>query len=378
MNSLKIFFISIILKIQNNILLLLQSIKWRSLPLDVSNIIIYKNGNIGDIITGYPAIKAVRLKYPDARITLLTSPGSKNLVSAANLLESQNLVNEIIYYYQGNILPLCKKIRTDNFDICFIMSDDRTHFLRELRNLIFFFFLNIKYLRGFSVNTIKYFQNSFAQKNPYPYENEVERNLKMLGIKQYNIPSLFKFQNDNISSKIYTKTSGLKNPLIIATGAKLKSKQWSNNNFFEIAKLWIKNKGDIVFIGNKQDSADAEIIISKIKEWQIRTQLMFQSNIFYNLCNETTLNETIYLIESAVTMIGNDSGPAHLSSFTSTKVVTIQASQDFKLKWDPYLSKHLVLRSARNPICRCSRDSCGYCINDITYNDVWQKLKGFI
>lgn len=378
MKSLKIIFISTLLKIQNNILLLFQSIIWKSIPSDVNKIIIYKNGNIGDIITGYPAIKAIKLKYPTARITLLTSPGSKNLVSAANLLESQNLVDEIIYYYEGNIFSYYKKIRKNNFDICFIMSDDRTHFLRELRNLFFFFFLNIKYLYGFSVNTIKYFQNSFAQKNPYPFESEVERNLKMLSIKQYDIPSLFKFKNDNISSKILKKTSGFKSPLIIATGAKLKSKQWSNNNFFEIAKMWIKNKGDVIFIGNQQDSMDAETIISKIKEWQIRTQLMFKTNISYNLCNETTLNETIYLIDNAVAMIANDSGPAHLSSFTNTKVVTIQASQDFKLKWDPFLSKHLVLRPKRNYVCRCSIESCGHCVNDISYNDAWQKLEGFI
>ena len=69
----------------------------------VDNIIIYKNGNIGDIITIYPAIKLIRLKYPNARIVFLTSPGSKNLISAASILESQNLIDETLYYYDGKI-----------------------------------------------------------------------------------------------------------------------------------------------------------------------------------------------------------------------------------------------------------------------------------
>ena len=105
---------------------------------------------------------------------------------------------------------------------------------------------------------------------------------------------------------------------------------------------------------------------------------MFQSHNYYNLCNTTTLDETISLIQCGSAMIANDSGPAHLASFTDTKVVTIQAPQDFRLKWDPYFSKDLVLRPNRVSICRCSIESCGYCINDIKYNDAWEKLRGFV
>ena len=375
MIHLKIAIVSILLKIQNSTLIILQKIIWRSMPLDIHNILIYKNGNIGDIVTAYPAIKTIRLKYPDANIILLTSPGSKQLTSAATVIESQNIVDKIIYYYDGKLFNLFREIRENDFDMCFVMSDDRTHFLRELRNLFFFAFLKIKYLYGFSVNTIKFFQNSFAQKIPYPYDNEVNRNLKMFDIKLDNNIKLFEFHNNNISKKILEISQKLDNALVIATGAKMKSKKWVQNNFFEIAKLWIKNKGDIVFIGNKQDAKDADIIISKIEEWQMRTKLMFETNKFYNFCNQTTLDETIFLIKKSTAMIANDSGPAHLSSFTDTKVITIQASQDFRLKWDPYLSTNFVLRPKRKSICKCNIDSCGYCINDIQYNDGWIKLK---
>ena len=377
MTYLKIAFVSILLKIQNNILLLLQKIIWRAIPLDVNNILIYKNGNIGDIITAYPAIKTIKLEYPNAKITLLTSPGLKQLTSAATIFESQGLVNEIIYYYEGKIFLLFSKIRENNFDRCFVMSDSRTHFLRELRNLFFFSFLKIKYLDGFSVNTIKFFQNSFAQKIPYPYEHEVDRNLKRLDIKPDDNIKSFEFYNNNIPKKILEISQKLDNALVIATGAKLKSKQWDKNNFFEIAKLWLQNKGDVLFIGDKKDSEDADIMIGKLEQWKMRTELMFESNNWYNLCNKTTLDESIFLIQKSVAMIANDSGAAHFSSLTNTKIVTIQAPRDFKLKWDPYFSKELVLRPSKTPLCRCSLDSCGYCINDITHNDVWHKLKGF-
>tara|TARA_B100001175_G_scaffold317575_1_gene335056 strand:+ start:10564 stop:11697 length:1134 start_codon:yes stop_codon:yes gene_type:complete len=377
MDQLKISFISILLKVQNNILLL-EKIIWRSKPSEINNIIIYKNGNIGDIITAYPTIRQIRLKYPNANILLLTSPGSKNLISSASILKSQDMVDEIVYYYDGKIFHLRDKIRKRNFDLCFIMSENRTTFFRELRNLLFFSTLNIKYLRGFYVIRSKFFQKIYAEKIPYPYQNEVERNFENLNMEIPKKNDIFKFSQHKLSNKISDITKNFNNVLIIATGAKLASKKWNKDNFFEIAKLWIRNKGDIVFIGNKQDRKDADSIIAKLKNWLERTELMFQSHNYYNLCNTTTLDETISLIQCGSAMIANDSGPAHLASFTDTKVVTIQAPQDFRLKWDPYFSKELVLRPNRVSICQCNIESCGYCINDIKYNDAWGKLKGFV
>jgi ADP-heptose:LPS heptosyltransferase len=371
-----IILISALLKVQNAILQILQKIIWLSPPSSIKNIIIYKNGNIGDIITAYPAIKLIKLKYPQAKIVLLTSPGSKDLISAASILKSQNLVNKILYYYDGKIFPLFNTIRQKKFDLCFMMSDDRSTFSRELRNLFFFSFLNIKYLDGFSVNRIKFAENSFSQKIPYPYVNEVRRNINTTRING-DENNLFQYNHNDISDIIYDNVQILHNALIVATGAKLESKKWNDDNFFEIAKLWIRNKGDIVFIGNKNDGINADNIISRLNNWKMRTDLMFKTNNCYNFCNKTTLNETIFVISKGVAMIANDSGPGHLSSFTNTKVVTIQAPQDFKIKWDPYFSKELVLRPNRKHICSCSIDSCGYCINDITHNDAWEKLKVF-
>ena len=78
------------------------------------------------------------MKYPHSKIVFLTSPGKENLISAAGLLESQGLVDKVLYYYDGKILSLFRQIRNEKFDLCFIMSDDRSVFMKELRNLLFF------------------------------------------------------------------------------------------------------------------------------------------------------------------------------------------------------------------------------------------------
>jgi ADP-heptose:LPS heptosyltransferase len=378
MNYIKIFIVSSLLKLQNFILLFLQKIIWRYKPNKVKNILIYKVGNIGDIVTSYPAIRLMRLKYPNAKIDLLTSAGSsfKKWHSAASLLKSQKIVDKIIFYSDGNIFSLFPEIRYANYDLCFYMSDSRTHFMREVRKLIFFSLLKIRYVFGFSVSSIGFFRNSYAKKIPYPYINEVDRYLNVIQISKKNNEDLFTY-NQNGSLKIQKKMEKINNSLTIATGAKWNKKKWDLDNFFQIAKLWLENRGDIIFVGNADDRIDAEKIINKINKYYAHSGSILNYR-YYNFCNETTLEETIYLIEKSAVMIANDSGPAHLSSFTKTKVVTIQAPQDFKLKWDPYLSRDFVLRPQRKDVCNCAKNTCGLCINDITPNLAWEKINSIL
>ena len=91
-----------------------------------------------------------------------------------------------------------------------------------------------------------------------------------------------------------------------------------------------------------------------------------------NLCGATSLDESINIINKAKIMISNDSGPAHLSSFTGTKVISIQSPNNFRFKWDPYFSRDLVFRPFEN-ICKCKTNDCN-CINLIRNEEVWEKI----
>ena len=89
------------------------------------------------------------------------------------------------------------------------------------------------------MNRVKFWENSFAQKIPYPYKNEVERNIDAATLGEYQITNLFKYEYIDISDKIFHVTKNINNALVIATGAKLKSKQWDKNNFFQIVTFCI-------------------------------------------------------------------------------------------------------------------------------------------
>tara|TARA_B100001175_G_scaffold317483_1_gene334579 strand:- start:10 stop:1086 length:1077 start_codon:yes stop_codon:yes gene_type:complete len=354
---LKINFVSTLIKIQNLFLTIFRKLIWPSSTAHVNNILIYKIGNIGDIITAYPSIQLIRANYPNAKITFLTSPGSQKLKSSAKILKNQKLVDEILYYYNGKIFNHFSKIRSLKIDLCYIMSDDRATFFKEMRNMIFFSTLNIKSLVGFKVNRIKYFAKAFSKKIPYPYENEVERNIKILNLTNSNNINFFDYKFGKISKKVSEVALKAKNPLIMAVGAKIESKKWDINYFLEISKRWIMEKGDIILIGGNDDLSDTSYLAENLRNWKKGAE-----NNFYNLCSKTSIDESIFLIDNSAVLLSNDSGPAHLSSFTRTMVVTIQAPIDFKYKWDPYFSKKLVIRKN---------------IQEISVEEVWRKLKVF-
>ena len=51
------------------------------------NILIYKIGNIGDIVCAVPSFMAIRQYYPEAKITLLSSPGKRDVPGAKEFVK---------------------------------------------------------------------------------------------------------------------------------------------------------------------------------------------------------------------------------------------------------------------------------------------------
>ena len=63
-------------------LIFFQTILFKKLKSAPKNILIYKIGNIGDIVCAVPSFVAVRRAYPEAKVSLLTSPGEKEMMFA--------------------------------------------------------------------------------------------------------------------------------------------------------------------------------------------------------------------------------------------------------------------------------------------------------
>ena len=78
------------------------------------NILIFRVGNIGDIICSIPSMIAIRGNFPKAKITLLSSPGKQEMPGAKELLTNAGFLDRLIVYSREEIDTLKKKINLIN------------------------------------------------------------------------------------------------------------------------------------------------------------------------------------------------------------------------------------------------------------------------
>ena len=109
---------------QNLLLDLLKSCLFgrRRIPPGVKRVLIFRTGNIGDIVCAVPSIFAIRKNFPDARIVLVSSPGAKGGIGAEELLRGADFLNDLLIYYNNDIkdlrgkLNLVRRLRSGGFD----------------------------------------------------------------------------------------------------------------------------------------------------------------------------------------------------------------------------------------------------------------------
>ena len=83
-----------ILNMQNFVLHILKFMIYarNSRAFSPKHICVYRIGNIGDLLCTVPALWQIRSKYPEAKITLLSSPGKKGAISARAVLQGFSFV----------------------------------------------------------------------------------------------------------------------------------------------------------------------------------------------------------------------------------------------------------------------------------------------
>jgi len=150
-------------------------------------ILLLRTGNIGDTACALPALAAIRENFPRAHLCLLTSPGPRGPPEPGQVLDGQDLVNEIITFYNDDLRDwrfrrtLLTDLRRRGFDLFILLPQARTNFTRTFRDLLFARLLGVKGAWGFE---LAYSFPGFelrTLKRYVPRENEVERLLRLLG-----------------------------------------------------------------------------------------------------------------------------------------------------------------------------------------------------
>jgi heptosyltransferase-2 len=337
-----------------------QVVGWQNFTLNISkrilfcklkrapqNILIYKIGNIGDIVCAVPSFIAIHRAYPEAKITLLTSPGQKGAIGAKELLTGAWYLNKLKVYYAEDIDSWRKKInfirdfKKEHYDLFIQIPDDLADFQTLLRNIIFAKCLGVKAAFGFKIRTIQLFKKSQVD---YTFQKtEVESLIDLLrenGITAQKVEFDFhisEVQKNKVKKLIDNiRTSDVQNKnLIVAInpGGKRETNQWPIERFAKVAKyLQDKYNAKIIVVGGKDDIPKAEIIKTNLREENILIA-----------AGSLEILETLELLKYCSFLISNSTGTMHLAAAAGIPVVGLFTVRDVFGRWFPYGKEHKIL-----------------------------------
>lgn len=346
-NRVRLFIIRQFVGGLNFILSLLNRFLFRPAKEIPRNIVIYKVGNIGDIVCAVPAFIAIRRFYPEAKITLLTSPGKIGGPGAKELLSGVWYLDDLDIYYGEDVdswrkkLNFAKKLRERKYDLFIQLPDDLANLRTLLRNMVFAKLSGAESAFGFKIRTIQLFKKTRVDYTTQ--KTEVASLLDLLeenGIKaekaefDFDVSAEQKNKTEKLLKKKWPRLAASKKSLIaVSPGGKRGSNRWPTERFAELAKyLSDKYGAKIIVVGGKEDIEKAETIKAAAGEKSVLIA-----------CGEFGLMETFEVLKRCSFLISNSTGNIHLAAAAGIPAVGLYGVRDIFGRWFPYGSKHKIL-----------------------------------
>jgi len=333
------------------------------------NILITKPSSLGDIVLALPALRALRMSFPEANISWLIRP------EFAPLLENHPHLDEIITFDRkflgkawfhpgafGALISLIRKLRRSKFDAVF-------DFQGLFRTASLAWLSGCK-LRFGMANAREFATIFYTHKVPQNIENihMVDYYLKITqagGASDFGVEFVFP-QNpgaEDSAGKLLASHGVQDDYAVLISGSAHQDKCWPPERFAQLAGRISSQYGlSIIATGSASEAG----IVEKVKEKA--------SVPIANLAGQTSLSELIALLKRARLVVGNDTGPGHIAAAVGVPLVLMFGRAN-PVRLQPYGRKHCVM--AIEPEGRgttINNFDPKYDIKRITVDQVLQKI----
>lgn len=277
------------------------------------NILIVRTDRIGDVVLTTPAITALRRHYPNAKISILIAPETRELVDGNSCLD-EVIIDDRKGEYRGyGFFKLIGLLRQKRFDVVInYHTKKRTNLACFLAGIpIRVGYKNKKF--GFLLNCPIVDTRHKGEKHEAQYCLDV---LGELGIESTDLNIHLPVNEKSVQwVELFCKDHHIEKKerlIAIHSGASDPSKQWSESHFAElIDDLADRYSAKIVMIGSSQVSESVKKIMSLIKNKAI------------DMTGQTTVGQLAALMARCNLLISNDSGPVHVAVGVGTPVISI-------------------------------------------------------
>lgn len=289
---------------------------------DPRNVLVIDFGQLGDVVLSLPALRAIRKKFPQARITVAVGKPGAEVIALSGFADDALVVDRVALrdgFKPLSILrvfKLVKEVRGRKFD--FVID---LHSLSET-NLLGFLSGASKRLYsrrpGRSLDCLANFQPRPPVETDHRQRHLIDRYLDVLrplGIEDAErLPALKIRSIDNATlERILVKAkadSGA--PLIgLFPGAGHSSRRWPLEQFASLADFLIRNDNVkvLVFVGPEERD-----FIKEIRQ-------KFPPSVV--ILDQLTIPQLAAAQARLVAFVSNDTGPMHIASAVGTPVVLL-------------------------------------------------------
>lgn len=311
---------------------------------------------------------ALRKRFPNSRITLLTNKSETNAPDAEKILAGNDFLDEVITYETSRVrnvrylFELIRSLRVKSFDAVVYLSLSATTKRRLFRDYVIFKLFISRNTFGFSYPEPITPSKEHCADFPI-YQNETDRLLSAIaaiGIDTqeiaYRLPICDADRQFVEDLWIINDINLASNVIAISPASKFQSKTWSLDRFIEVIDYLCDNyNAKIVLIGGASELDAGKYITAKSKKPIV------------NLISKTNFMQSAVALSKCRLFVANDCGPVHLAAAVGTPVIGIYASVHYPGAWHPWGNIHTVLRND-NISCRfCFKDYCSHktCLESI-------------
>lgn len=308
------------------------------LPENPQRILVTRTDRIGDLVVSTPVFKALRERFPSARIEAVI------FLENRELLEGNPYLDEVILYDKkgsergviGN-LRFAARLRKKRFDL--VIHLHATHRMHQAA-----FLAGIPARIGWTRRSPRLLTHGFRDVKSEGQKHEAEYNfelLRPLGIEppqnfELYAPALPKYEASLNELTASLGVPGNRPWIVINPSSSCPSKMWPAVKFSElIAMLGQKFSPVILVMGSARDRALAERILKAAAYPDA-----------FDFTGRLTLGTLSALLKKAALLISNDSGPVHMASAVGTPVISIFGRNQPGLspvRWRPLGAQSRVL-----------------------------------
>ncbi|MDP8216812.1 MAG: GT4 family glycosyltransferase PelF [Candidatus Kaelpia imicola] len=326
-------------------------------------VLIIKFGALGDVILSIPGIKALRQKFPDAKLCLLTTAAVADIFKDCPYLDKLLIYSDRGFKYCG-IFRSINSIRRINPDISIDLQNNKI-------SRLIAFFSSIYQRYGFANAKFSFLLNR-AQRLPNTPLLPVEHQsylLSKLGVRGLNKELELWVDRDaleRVDNFLRAHWISKKQPLVainIAASSRWASKRWSLGKVIALIDELGSRNIRFVITGSPLDKDAALQIMKACKNKPI------------DAVGKTEIPSLIALIKRCSMLLTSDSAPLHIAAAVKTPVLGLFGPTD-PLRHLPSGADVYFIKKELN-CSPCYKNSCRKkvtCMSMITIEEVKNKI----